>query len=266
MPVRAVETADGAAVELRLLRQRLIAKPAAIADELFERDRLRQLTPCLLAVVVEGERALRVGDVGGDVRRAQDHPARHLLVPERHRLPEDADLETVGSVKMGGSGQAVRAGSDYRDVDVIAFVGAALTGSRGLSVVEKAPARSRCARRPASQTARALPTRQTTRAVARTRRSRVRCRPSSFPRGSAPRFPQRRRRVGATRRRPLAGARARVPVVLPVRRAARHSGRACRRLRDSRDRDAKGTGSGRIGARFPAPAATRQQRSVDAGA
>ena len=120
MPVRALEPADVAVVELRL-RQRLIAKPAAIADELFERDRLRQLAPCLLAVVVEGERALGVGDVGGDVRRAQDHPARHLFVPERHRLPEDADLEAVGSVKMGGGGQAVRAGSDYRDVDVMAL-------------------------------------------------------------------------------------------------------------------------------------------------
>jgi hypothetical protein len=71
-------------------RDRALLEPASVIDEALERHRFCPHVAGRHLVVSEAERVIRVGDMGGVPSRAEQHPARHVMRPALHRLPEGA--------------------------------------------------------------------------------------------------------------------------------------------------------------------------------
>jgi hypothetical protein len=129
------------------LDARLLEAPLRIAQELVERQRIREGEAAPLRVSLERERIIGIGDVACRERRAQRHAFRHALSPKGHRVPENARLH-AGALKIRRDGQPIRTGADDRDLamgfaalihgDPLENAPAPVSGHKGLAIVRQA--------------------------------------------------------------------------------------------------------------------------------
>src|ERR1019366_226562 len=91
----------------------LLLEPLAVGDEVLERHRLWKLPAVRLTPALERELSPRRGDARRAKRRAQEHPLRHLIAPELHRVTADEGwYSKVPQIR--GDGQTQRPGAHYR--------------------------------------------------------------------------------------------------------------------------------------------------------
>ena len=84
-------------------------EPLAVGEEVVQGQTARQRLAERPLVVIEHEAATRTGEAGRSPRGPDQHSRRHSLVPERHRRPEDADVE-IRRAQRGLDRQSVGTG------------------------------------------------------------------------------------------------------------------------------------------------------------
>jgi hypothetical protein len=94
-------------------------EPHSVIDESLERERLAPHEAARGGEGVEGELAMRIGDVRCTPRRSQLHALRHVVPPERHRFAEHPGRDTPFD-EMSRGRQTIGAGADDDHLAVVA--------------------------------------------------------------------------------------------------------------------------------------------------
>src|SRR5215831_1271495 len=85
----------------------LFLKPFAVRDEVLDRHWIGNPPSDCLLVSEDGEVLLWSRDIGRFILGAEEHPTRHTVLPECHRLPKNIGIYS-GMLQMGGRAQPVR--------------------------------------------------------------------------------------------------------------------------------------------------------------
>src|ERR1700677_1998762 len=84
-----VNSADRSPIEIR---HSLLLIPMSILYETIQRHWLRDATTALRSVCLQRQCKMRIRDLRSSPIGAQKHADRHVALPKRHRLAENADL------------------------------------------------------------------------------------------------------------------------------------------------------------------------------
>src|SRR5580704_8318268 len=96
------------------VRCHLPLEPISVGNEILDGKRVGYFASNCFLVTCDGKVLLRSGNIRGFTFRTEEHPSRHILFPERHRLPNDIRLDSCG-FEMSCRTQSIRTGSDDHD-------------------------------------------------------------------------------------------------------------------------------------------------------
>src|SRR5882672_3738269 len=102
---------------LAQFRKSFLLIPLTVLDEILERDRLLKFDASVGFVMIEGQLAVRVGNVRGGPVGAEIHTSGHVVAPKTHGIAKNGHLSAL-VFQIGGGRKSERAGPDNRDVHI----------------------------------------------------------------------------------------------------------------------------------------------------